>query len=93
MNDNFKNHSAGLDSPAEDGEAVVNDVEFSKMSRALYVGGAGHVVVLMKNGSEVVFSSVPAGTILPIRAKRVLTQGVGSPAAATTTATLITAMW
>lgn len=93
MTDRYSGHEPGLDSPAVDAEAVVNDVPFSNVSRALYVGGAGHVVVLTAKGNEVVFNSVPAGTILPIRAKRVLTQGVGSPASATTTATNITAMW
>lgn len=91
--DKFKNHSPGLESPAENGEAVVNDVPFSKTSRALWVGGAGNLVLLLKDGTEVLLSAVPAGTLIPIRAKAVLGQGVGSPASATTTATLVTALW
>jgi len=55
------------------------------MSRALFVGGAGDVAVLMMGGEAVVFSGVLAGTILPIRAKRVKAAG--------TTATLIINLW
>lgn len=38
---------------------------------ALYVGGAGNVSVEMEDTSEVVFVGVAAGTILPLRVRRV----------------------
>lgn len=41
--------------------------------RALYVGGAGNIVVVPPTGSAVTLTAVPAGTILPIRAIRVNT--------------------
>lgn len=48
---------------------------------AIYVGGAGDVVVTMEAGGTVVtFKAPPVGTILPIRVKRVM---------AATTATLL----
>lgn len=54
--------------------------------RGLYVGGAGHVdLVLADDSAAVLFSNVPAGTILPLRAKTVKT--------GTTTATLIVALY
>lgn len=54
--------------------------------RALYVGGAGDVSIVAEgSGSAVVLSSVPAGTILPIRAKAVRVTG--------TTATDIVALY
>ncbi len=44
--------------------------------RALYVGGAGTVVVdMVESGSSISFVGVPAGTILPIRVKRVRATG------------------
>lgn len=53
-------------------------------SRALYVGGAGTVTVVM-NGTSVLFAGLGAGTILPIRTDRVMATG--------TTATGIVALY
>lgn len=48
---------------------------------AIYVGGAGDVVVTMESGATpITFKAPPVGTVLPIRVKRVL---------AATTATLL----
>lgn len=43
------------------------------VSRAIYVGGAGNLVVTMLGGGDATFTAVPAGTILPIRVTRVKT--------------------
>lgn len=40
-------------------------------TRAVWVGGAGNVVVDLLNGATVTFSGVPAGTLLWLAAKRV----------------------
>lgn len=53
-------------------------------TRALWVGGAGNVVVLDEDGTESTITGVPAGTLLPIRVKRVK---------ATSTATNMTAFY
>lgn len=52
---------------------------------ALYIGGAGNVRVTTVAGTDVLFSAVPVGTILPIKVKRVW--------ATNTTATLIIALY
>jgi hypothetical protein len=40
--------------------------------RSLYVGGAGNVAVVDRfGGAAVVFTAVPAGTVLPVQGKRV----------------------
>jgi hypothetical protein len=41
----------------------------------LYVGGAGDVAVKTGAGNSVTFSSVPAGTIIPLRVTQVLSTG------------------
>lgn len=53
--------------------------------RALYVGGAGNVAVTAsRDSAAVTLSGVPAGTVLPISASKVM---------AATTATLIVALF
>jgi hypothetical protein len=44
---------------------------FAYQVRAIYVGGAGNVVVITPSGAVVTFSGVPAGSVLPVRAVRV----------------------
>jgi hypothetical protein len=39
--------------------------------RGLYVGVGGNIVVIAPNDTSATFLSVPAGTVLPVQAKRV----------------------
>lgn len=54
----------------------------------LYIGGAGNISVTTIGGDTVLFSGVPAGTILPVQVRR-----INSTTGGTTTATLINALW
>lgn len=85
--DPFKDYSESLTSPIRSADTVVPDDEtdLSVLPRALYVGGAGDVAVVMAGGQTVTFTAVPAGTILPVRAQRVLATG--------TAASNLIAMW
>lgn len=60
-----------------DGFAVTksNTAIFPKMASALYVGGAGDVSLKTEAGTTLLFSAVPAGTILPIRCNQVMDTG------------------
>lgn len=58
-----------------------DSTDLTNPSLALWIGGAGAVNVDLLEGGTVVFSAIPAGTLLPIRAKRVRSTS--------TTATLI----
>jgi hypothetical protein len=86
-NDSFGGRGGSIDSPASGGEAVTkhDTIEFATVSRAIYVGGAGDVAAVMADGSVLTFSAVPAGTLLPIRCKRINSTN--------TTATLMLALY
>lgn len=77
MSDRFKNHSAGLESPAMHGFAITpNDsAELVEATRALYVGVAGNIAVTLVSGAELDFANVPSGTLLPVRARAVKATG------------------
>lgn len=55
------------------------------VTRSIYVGGTGNITCIMDKGQTVLFSSIPAGTILPIAASQVMSTG--------TTATLMVALY
>lgn len=58
---------------ATQADAVTPGDDTVVLFRALYVGGAGDVVVKMVGDSvAVTFTGVPAGTILPIAVQRVM---------------------
>lgn len=78
---------AGIDSPARRAAAVTphDSTMLSYVTRGIYVGGAGNVAVLTAGGDTVVFTAVPAGTLLPLRVNRVNSTN--------TTATAIVAIW
>ena len=75
-------------SAAGSAEAVTPDdgTDLPRGCRALYVGGTGTLaLVLDKDAATVSFVGVVAGSVLPIRTKRVLSTG--------TTATNIVALY
>jgi hypothetical protein len=73
MADQHQFAAEGLTSPADNAAAVTpsDSTDLAYNSRALYVGGAGNLVVTMSGGGDVTFTAVPAGSILPIRVSRV----------------------
>lgn len=73
---------------AGSGAAVTPDdnANLAQTARALYVGGAGNLAVILdRDTSAITFLSVAAGTLLPIRARRVMSTN--------TTATSILALY
>ncbi len=80
------------DAPALNGAEVTpaDGSDLSFVSRALYVGGAGDLEVVMagdhsSDGATLTIVGVPAGTLLPLAVSRVKATG--------TTATSIVALW
>ncbi|MEX3008357.1 hypothetical protein [Hoeflea sp. TYP-13] len=72
-NDPFKHKSGDVQSPFRSAHAVTYDADFLFTSRAVYVGAAGDVSVILADGSTAVFKGIPAGTALPVAATRVTT--------------------
>jgi len=78
--------------PGVKARAVTKSDSTVVAARALYIGGAGDVAVLMEgdaasggSGTAVTFSSVPAGTFMPISVNKVMSTN--------TTATNIVAIY
>lgn len=69
--------------PSDDDLAGAN--EFSKFSRAIYVGVGGDVTVITTDGSVLPYVGVASGTTLEVQAKQVLDTG--------TTAKKMLALW
>lgn len=66
-------------SSAKSAAAVTpHDTTLIGVTRGLYIGGAGTLVVRMANGSNVTFSAVTAGSIIPICVDRVLSTGTSA---------------
>lgn len=77
----------GVESPAGNAAAISKDDnnDLTAVTRGIFVGGAGNIVVTMLGGGDVTFTGVVAGTILPIRVTRVKSTN--------TTATNMVALW
>ena len=71
--DNNNELARDMTTPLEDGFAITPHVsdELAQVTRAIWVGGAGNLVVVLKSGAELTISGILAGTLLPIRAKAV----------------------
>lgn len=77
MPDRFQNTSPSLSGPATHGFAVTpHDANvLSETTRALYVGSAGSLAVVLASGAAVTFAGVASGTMLPVRTTRVMATG------------------
>jgi hypothetical protein len=85
--DKFSELPTTLIAPARDAEAVTpsDTANLVSLPRALFVGQAGNLSVLMAGGQTVQFTGIQAGSFLPIRAQRINAAG--------TTAGGILALW
>lgn len=77
MADNFAGEATTLNSPAVNCLSITpNDsADIANVSRALYVGAAGDVKITTGAGDTVTIKSATAGSILPIRVRRVFATG------------------
>lgn len=71
--DRFAHQGPGPDGPAVRCFAIIpdDDNDFTELVRGIYVGGGGAVAIVDPEGGTTVFTGVPSGTVLPVRARRV----------------------
>ncbi len=81
-----------IEGPA-DNAANVSVGALSNVSRALWVGSTGDLVVITKGGEEVYFRNIPDGTFLPVRVREILASTSDSPQTCDTSASDIVALW
>lgn len=77
MPDRFASHATSLDAPADTAFTITpNDVaDLTDTTRAIYVGASGHLALTTASGSDVTFTNLPGGTVLPVRARRIKATG------------------
>ena len=77
INDNFQKHASSLHSPASDAFSITPDdnIALPHITRAIYIGGPGTIHVVMQSDIEISFAGLPAGMVLPIRAKKIKATG------------------
>jgi hypothetical protein len=73
----FSEYASPPAGPAADGFAVTSSdtVPFAIAARSLYVGGAGNVTLITLKGTTLLFTAVPARTLLPISCTQVMATG------------------
>lgn len=77
MSDRFASHGPSLTGPASAGFAIIpNDsLDLVEITRAVYIGIGGDLVVTVASGQALTFASVPDGSVLPLRISRVHATG------------------
>lgn len=82
MKDKFATRAPSFNAPASHGFAVTahDTADLPEITRALYIGGTGDIAVTLASGASVTFENVAAGTLLPVRAARVLETGTSATA-------------
>ncbi len=77
MNDPFDIRLDLLQTPLTSGYAVIpSDTEdLPAVSRGVYLGTAGDISVVMKDGSSLVWKNLAAGIVYPFRVSRILATG------------------
>lgn len=83
MADRFQDKIGGLSDPYREAFAVTpaDGADLALYTRGIWVGGAGNINLDTVGGNTILISGIQAGTLLPIRAKRIRSTS--------TTATLI----
>lgn len=80
--DPYAQRSVPAQSPARNAAAITKSDTVDQPYKGIWVGGVGNVTVLMINATDdtqtVTFTAVPAGTLLPIQVRRVMSTGTSA---------------
>ncbi len=85
--DKCDSFTSDLVAPARDAAEITpsDTVDLGDLPRAIWIGGGGSLSLQMADGGTVRLDGVPAGSLLPLRPRRVRATG--------TSATAIVALW
>jgi hypothetical protein len=77
MNDRFSGYAGSLDDPASLCRNIdpSDSAALPEVSRAIYIGVAGSVRLIDVSGNTALFEGLVGGSILPVRARQVLSTG------------------
>lgn len=81
MSDSFSSHNTSLNSPARSAFAITpsDSIDLPETTRAIYTGVGGTMVcILAGDTTAVTFDSLPAGVVIPLRIRRILSTGTTS---------------
>lgn len=75
--DDFASNAPSMTAPGDDGFAITphDTNELTKVTRSIWVGAAGTVVLVTKGGTTLTFNGCAAGSVIPVRAKIVKSTG------------------
>lgn len=75
--DRYSGILSGMAGPADDAFTVTpsDQSPFAVAARALYIGAPGNVTLITHSGASILFQSLTAGTILPVRCVQVMATG------------------
>lgn len=82
MQDSFQDFAPSISAPAYGGFAITpaDGADLTELTRSLYIGTPGAVSVIMHSGAQLTFAGVTAGTVLPLRVRRVRATGTTATA-------------
>ena len=85
--DKFEDFTSDLVAPAREGAEIAPDdgKDLPALPRAIWIGGGGALSMVMADGGTVLLVGVPAGSLLPLRPRRIRATG--------TSATKLVALW
>lgn len=77
MPDRFSDRATAFDGPASHGFAVSpsDSLDLVETTRAIFVGGPGSLRLITASGADLIFSGLAGGTVLPVRAQRIMATG------------------